>query len=75
MGLEPLPSRTNFQVIRLNGRGVVELVAALEQRGYLVKGPFTASGLADCIRVTLGGPELMEQFAGVLADVLADPAP
>ena len=30
----------------------------------------TVRGLRDCIRVTLGGPELMAPFADVLADEL-----
>lgn len=68
LGLEPVPSLTNFQVLRLAGRrDPAELVAALHARGYIVKGPFGAPCLHDCIRVTLGGPELMGAFADALA--------
>jgi histidinol-phosphate aminotransferase len=43
LGLEPVPSRTNFLVIRLGAdRDPAALVAALQERGYLVKGPFGA---------------------------------
>ena len=71
LGLEPIPSLTNFQVLRLAGRAdPAELVAALHERGYIVKGPFTAPGLRDCIRVTLGPPALMAQFADELAAAL-----
>jgi len=71
LGLEPVPSLTNFQVLRVaQRRDPAELVAALLERGYIVKGPFGAPGLRDCIRVTLGPAALMEQFADVLAEEL-----
>lgn len=73
LGLDPIPSLTNFQLVRLQGRAdPAELVQALHARGYIVKGPFGAPCLADCIRVTLGGPELMAEFADVLDSVLGD---
>lgn len=73
LGLEPVPSLTNFQVLRLAGRrDPAELVAALHERGYIVKGPFGAPCLRDCIRVTLGGRELMGRFADVLAEELGE---
>ena len=62
---------TNFQLIRCADRvepGV--LVDLMHDRGYLVKGPFTAPCLADCIRVTLGPSALMAQFCDVLEEVL-----
>lgn len=71
LGLEPIPSLTNFQVLRLGGRGdPATVVEALHGKGYIVKGPFGSAGLRNCIRVTLGSPELMARFADALADVL-----
>ncbi len=73
LGLEPIPSLTNFQVLRVAGRrDPAELVAALHERGWIVKGPFGSPGLRDCIRVTLGGPDLMGRFADVLTEELGD---
>lgn len=67
LGLEPLPGLTNFQLLRLGSeRDPAALVEALHGRGYIVKGPFSAPGLRDCIRVTLGPPELMSRFADAL---------
>jgi histidinol-phosphate aminotransferase len=74
LGLGMLPGQTNFQLIRCADRiAPNELVDLLRQRGYLVKGPFGAPCLADCIRITLGPPALMERFCDVLEDVLSGP--
>lgn len=71
MGLDPLPSQTNFQLIRCGGRiDPARLTADLRDRGYLVKGPFAALCLSDCVRVTLGPPALMDEFCDTLEDVL-----
>lgn len=73
LGLEPVPTRANFMLIRvahLCRPG--DLVKSLEGRGYLVKGPFGLPCLADCIRVTLGPPDLMERFSGDLERALAE---
>ncbi|NJL53851.1 histidinol-phosphate aminotransferase family protein [bacterium] len=71
LGLVPLPTHTNFMLIRVAQRCSPEqLVAVLRDRGYLVKGPFTESCLQDCIRVTLGPPAVMSAFADVLAQAL-----
>src|SRR3954471_13962088 len=72
LGFEPLGGRTNFQVFRV--APVAEpapLAAALEERGFLVKGPFGHPSLAACLRATLGPPELMDRFAGALEAALA----
>jgi histidinol-phosphate aminotransferase len=73
LGLKPLASHANFTLIRVED--VCEpraLVAALRERGFLVKGPFRDACLADCVRVTLGPPALMEEFAEALGDAVAD---
>jgi histidinol-phosphate aminotransferase len=71
LGLEPIPGETNFQLLRCAGRiDPAELVESLRERRYLVKGPFSAPCLVDCIRVTLGPPSLMAEFSDVLEEVL-----
>lgn len=72
LGLMPLPTHANFLLIRVTHRcRPGELVERLRARGYVVKGPFDAPCIAECIRVTLGPPEIMERFAACLQDVLA----
>ena len=71
LGLKALPSHANFVLIRVADRcQPAQLVEALKQRGYLVKGPLDAPCVADCIRVTLGPPDLMSNFADSLRSVL-----
>lgn len=71
LGFTPLPSHANFVQLRLNGRAVPgDVVAALRERGWLIKGPTNMPGLEDCIRVTLAGPELMAEFSAELAAVV-----
>jgi len=71
LGLEPLDSPTNFMLIRVAQRMAPgDLIPKLRERGWIVRGPFAADALSDCIRVTLGPPELMDRFGGVLAEVL-----
>ncbi len=71
LGLVPLPGETNFQLIRCAERiEPSRLADALHDRGYLVKGPFGAACLADCIRITLGPPALMGEFCDALEGTL-----
>jgi histidinol-phosphate aminotransferase len=73
MGLTPLPSLTNFQLLELSSSDEPsQIVERLYDLGYLVKGPFTAPCLQDCIRVTLGPPAMMDDFADALAASLED---
>jgi histidinol-phosphate aminotransferase len=71
LGLEPLPTHANFQLLRLPA-GVDPAVVSerLRSSGFLVRGPFADRCLARCIRPTLGPPELMTRFAGELAAAL-----
>jgi histidinol-phosphate/aromatic aminotransferase/cobyric acid decarboxylase-like protein len=70
-GLEPLPSVTNFLLLGLGGRiEPSELGRRLVERGFLVKAPLPAP-LGHHIRVTLGPPDLMAQFADALDAALA----
>lgn len=74
LGLIPLPSPTNFMPIRVAHRcSPADLVARLQALGFLVKGPFSAPCLEDCIRVTLGPPELMERFATAMEQAVKAP--
>ena len=64
-------SYTNFMLLRVGHRcPPAWLVNCLCDRGYLVKRPFETPCLVDCIRVPLGPPVLMNDFAGCLKDVL-----
>jgi histidinol-phosphate aminotransferase len=61
---------TNFQLLRLRGiENTSQVVAALKRKGYLVKGEFAHKCIANCIRVTLAGPNLMEGFLTALRAV------
>jgi histidinol-phosphate aminotransferase len=71
LGLKPLATPTNFMLIRVGHRCPPDvLIEELRGARYIVKGPFGSPCLADCIRVTLGPPAVMESFAKVLAEVL-----
>jgi len=71
LGLEPLPSRTNFVNVRLPAEHApAEVAARLRDRGYIVRGPFEHACLARCIRITLGPPALMASFCTELEDIV-----
>jgi histidinol-phosphate aminotransferase len=73
MGLKPLPTHSNFILIRVGHRcDPAELVDRLRGQGYLIKGPFNAPCLASCVRVTLGPPAIMTAFADVLEGALSE---
>jgi histidinol-phosphate aminotransferase len=70
LGLTPLPSHANFMLIRVaHKRQPSQLIEALKTKGYLVKG-LEPSCVSDCIRVTLGPPDVMSQFSASLRGVL-----
>jgi histidinol-phosphate aminotransferase len=68
LGLEFIPSQTNFVMIRL-GRPVQPVIDALKQRGVLV-GRFFPS-MPNHMRVTLGTAEEMKVFLKVFKDVMS----
>ena len=71
--LEAPHCNTNFQLIRLGDRAEPQAVVdGLYNRGLLVKGPFAARCLSDCIRITLGPLDLMDKFINALEDTLRD---
>lgn len=64
---------TNFQLLRFPDiDDTIDLVVALKRRGYLVKGGFASRALRGCIRVTLGGSEVMRGFANALRAAVAE---
>ncbi|MGH3050826.1 MAG: pyridoxal phosphate-dependent aminotransferase [Gaiellaceae bacterium] len=68
LGLEPLPGHANFLLLGVPPeRDPAALVAALRDRGYLVRGAYPYPGLDRTIRVTLGPPGVMKRFAEALA--------
>jgi len=73
LGLEALPTYTNFMQIRVGHRcDPSRLVAKLEEKGYLVRSHTGVPCLEDCIRVTLGPPELMMSFGRALQQALEE---
>lgn len=74
-GVAPLPSATNFLLVRLPVADAAPVVRELGRRGVYVRhfgNP--AFGIADCLRVSIGKPEDNEIFASELAAVLRENA-
>ncbi|MBI4662354.1 MAG: histidinol-phosphate aminotransferase family protein [Verrucomicrobia bacterium] len=73
LALEVYPSSTNFILIKVGHLvPAASVVDGLLRRGYLVRGPFSQTCLAACIRVTLGPPKLMNDFMNALDATLRD---
>ncbi|HMH50520.1 MAG TPA: histidinol-phosphate transaminase [Candidatus Acidoferrum sp.] len=73
LGLDVPGCPTNFQLVRLPGSvSPAVIVDALRGRGYLVRGPFGAPAVQDCIRVTLGDAEIMAGFVSALEAVVQE---
>ena len=71
-GVEPLPSATNFLLVRLPTADAAPVVRELANRGVYVRhfgNP--AFGIADCLRVSIGTPEDNAIFAEQLEAILA----
>jgi histidinol-phosphate aminotransferase len=65
-------SPANFQLIELPAPlDPPRIMAALKERGFLVKAGFDHPSVERCIRVTLAGPEVLEPFAEALREVCA----
>jgi histidinol-phosphate aminotransferase len=69
MGLEPVPSATNFVTFRVP-YGAAALEHALAARGVLVRG-LANYGLPEHLRVTIGGDEDSERVLGMLGEILS----
>ena len=72
-GVEPLPSATNFLLVRLPVADAGPIVAELGRRGVYVRHFGRPDlGIADCLRVTIGTPEENAIFLDELQTVLAE---
>jgi histidinol-phosphate aminotransferase len=67
-GVEPLPSQSNFVLVRVGGDDRALARALAEEEGLLVR---TGSeyGLGGYVRITVGPPELMERVAEAIGRV------
>lgn len=75
-GVTPLPSATNFLLVRLPVADAEPVVQALARRGVLVRHFGRPElGIRDCLRVTIGTTEENETFLHTLQDVLAESRP
>jgi histidinol-phosphate aminotransferase len=72
-GVEPLPSQTNFLLVRLPVENAGPIVEELGRRGVLVRHFGRPElGILDCLRVTVGTPEEHDIFLSELESVLAE---
>ncbi|MEA2513922.1 MAG: histidinol-phosphate aminotransferase, partial [Thermomicrobiales bacterium] len=72
-GVAPLPSATNFLLVRLPVEDAAPVVQELARRGILVRHFGKPElGIRDCLRVTIGTTEENELFLAALADILAE---
>jgi histidinol-phosphate aminotransferase len=72
-GVEPLPSATNFLLVRLPVEDAGPVVRELANRGVYVRHfANPAFSIADCLRVSVGTPEDNEIFASELEAILRD---
>jgi len=75
-GVQPIPSATNFLLVRLPLADAAPVVAGLAARGILVRNfSKPALGIRDCLRVTIGTQEENEIFLSNLEDLLQDGRP
>ena len=71
-GIQVWPSRANFLLVRTKAGSGGAVVAALRDRGVLVKNLHGASPLlSNCLRVTVGRPEENAAFLRALEEVIA----
>jgi histidinol-phosphate aminotransferase len=70
--VEPLPSATNFLLVRLPTPDAAPVVRELANRGVFVRHfGNSAFGIVDCLRVSIGTPEDNAIFAEQLEAILA----
>jgi histidinol-phosphate aminotransferase len=74
-GLETFPSHTNFLMVRCPSRDHASaLMAEARARKYLLKGPWSAPPLENCVRITVGPLDLMRRFWVDCGDVVVEHA-
>ncbi len=75
-GVIPLPSSTNFLLVRLPVADAGPVVAELARRGVFVRHfPRPDMGIVSCLRVTVGTPEENQIFLAELADIIEHRGP
>ena len=70
LGLEVLPSATNFVFARKSGFSGGDLAAGLRERAVLVR-HFAKPRIADYLRITVGTPEQTARLLAALGDMIA----
>ncbi|WP_373558777.1 aminotransferase class I/II-fold pyridoxal phosphate-dependent enzyme [Streptomyces sp. WZ.A104] len=71
-GLEPLPSGGNFITVRVGGPDrAAAVVARLSEEGYRVRDLSGVSTLEGCVRFTVAGKDVCEDFLTALRAALA----
>lgn len=72
-GVEPLPSATNFLLVRLPLPSALPVVRRLAEQGVHVRSfPRSTTGLSNTLRVTIGTPEENAIFLAELTDALGE---
>jgi histidinol-phosphate aminotransferase len=73
LGLECPYCPTNFQLVKFTGIfDTSRIVEVLKDKGYLVRGSYTQPSVRSCIRVTVGGPDVMLGFVRALRAVVSE---
>ena len=70
LGLQPFTSHANFVVARVPaGTDIASIVAGVRAQGFLIKGAFPGTPLADCIRVSTARVPVLREFMTALLAV------
>ena len=69
MGLQVIPSQTNFLFVHAGSIGGERMYLELKKRGILVR-HFAGQRTSPFIRVTIGTPEQMDAFLGAVEEIL-----
>jgi histidinol-phosphate aminotransferase len=72
-GVEPVPSQTNFVLVRVGGDDTALARALVEEDGLLVRSG-SEYGLDGYVRITVGPPALMERVAAAIGRIRATSA-
>ena len=69
LGLQVLPSKTNFLFVHAGSVGGEKMYLELKKRAILVR-HFPAQRTKDYVRVTIGTPEQMETFVAAVKEII-----
>lgn len=69
LGLQVLPSKTNFLFVHAGAVGGRQMYLKLKKRAILVR-HFPAARTTDYVRVTIGTPEQMDTFIAAVKEIL-----